>query len=90
MVQYRGAQALHRPDTAVLNHLLTRPVRTFLRLKARSSRLSRPGHAGRQVVAWTVLALLFLNIVIIHPHVELHGGHVFVPKKLLQAEWIVA
>ena len=42
------------------------------------------------MIPWTVLALLLLNIVIIHAHVELDRGHVFVAEQLLQAERVVA
>src|SRR5207248_2122847 len=78
-----------------------RPVATLTRiggvlvqlvagLKVCPSRLPRPRHAGRQMIPGTVLALLLLNIVVVHAHVELDGGHVLVPKQFLQAERVVA
>jgi len=66
---------------------------TLIRLPgpiASPSRFPRPRHAGRQVIPRTVLALLLLNIIVIHAHVELDGGHIFMAEQLLQAERVVA
>ena len=42
------------------------------------------------MVAGAVLALLLLNIVVVHVHVEPHGREVLMPQQLLEREGVVA
>lgn len=42
------------------------------------------------MVSWAILALLCLDRLIVHMHVVLDGGHVFMPEQFLETEGIIA
>jgi len=52
--------------------------------------LSRPWHAGGQMISRAVLALLVLPGLILHVHVIQHRCEILVAQQLLERKWIIA
>src|SRR5262249_51932661 len=63
---------------------------SLFRPNALASGLSRPRHAGWNVIARTIFAFLFLKHRIVHMDVVEYRRQIFMAQQLLQAEWIVA
>ena len=42
------------------------------------------------MVSWTIFALLRLDGLVIHMHVILDGGHIFMPQEFLEAKGVIA
>ena len=78
-----------KPIPSVMEDLMYAPHRSsplsplLFSLGAFASGLSRPRHAGRNMIAGAVSAFLCLKYRIIHVYIVLHCGQVFMPQQLL-------
>src|SRR6266566_1040483 len=57
-------------------------------LRPLGSDLSWSWHPSRNMIARAIFAFLILNESIIHMHIILHGGQIFMSEQLLQAKGI--
>src|SRR5581483_8672214 len=48
-----------------------------------------PLHLDRQMIPWTIFALLLLDRHIIHVHIEFDSCHIFMPQEFLQTKGII-